>query len=102
MLQRIATLVGEAIGFSILGMLIMLNRNRADLNGLGNGSSVAMIRGISAILVATVFLVATCLHWRFCVRHPVALPVASVVSFAFAGPSQSWRSLRCRTENYRH
>jgi hypothetical protein len=88
MLQRIATLVGEAIGFSILGMLIMLNRHRADLNGLGNGSSVAMIRGISAILVATVFLVAACFHWRFCASHPATLPVRrQSVRFTFARPN---------------
>ena len=78
MLQRIAarlSLVGEAIGLSILGILIIMNRHQADLNGLGGGSAVATIGGISAVLVATVFLVAACLHWRFCVRHPVALPV---------------------------
>jgi hypothetical protein len=53
-LQRIATqisLVGEAIGFSVLGILIILNRHQADLNGLSGGSSVAIVGGISAILV---------------------------------------------------
>jgi hypothetical protein len=25
--------------------------------------------------VGSVFLVAACLHWRFCARHPTALPV---------------------------
>jgi hypothetical protein len=56
-LQRIPTrisLVSEAIGFSILGILIIVNRSQADLNGLAGGSSVAMVGGISAILVATV------------------------------------------------
>jgi hypothetical protein len=90
MFQRFATrlsLFGESIGFSILGMLIILDRNQADLNGLGGGSSVAMLGGISAVLVATVFLVSACLHWRFCVRHPVALPVRhQSLRFTFARP----------------
>ena len=40
-LQQIATrisLVGEAIGFSVLGRLIIVNRHQADLNGLSGGS----------------------------------------------------------------
>jgi uncharacterized integral membrane protein len=77
-LQRIATrisLVSEAVGFLVLGILIIANRHQADLNGLAGGSSVALIGGISAILVGTVFLVATYLHWRFCARQPAALPV---------------------------
>jgi len=82
------SLVSEANGFSILGMLIMLNRNQTDLNGLGGGSAVAMIGGISAVLTATVFLVAACLHWRFCLRHPVALPVRRQ-SFRFTFPRPS-------------
>jgi hypothetical protein len=91
MLQRIATrlsLVGEAIGFSILGMMIMLNRNQADLNGLGGGSAVAMIGGISAVLVSSVFLVAAYVHWIYCTRHPAALPVrCSSTRFIFAKPN---------------
>jgi hypothetical protein len=90
-LQRIATrmsLVSEAIGFSVLGILIILNRHQADLNGLSGGSSVAMIGGISALLVGTIFLVATCVHWRFCAEHPVALPVRRhSVRFTFARPN---------------
>ncbi|MGA8655706.1 MAG: hypothetical protein WB586_06110 [Chthoniobacterales bacterium] len=77
-LQRIATrmsLVSEAIGFSVLGILIIVNRHQADLNGLSGGSSIAMVGGISAILVGTVFLVAACLHWRFCVKHSAELLV---------------------------
>ena len=76
-LQRIATrmsLIIEVIGFSILGILILMNLHQADLNGLAGGSAVAMVGGISAVFVATVFFVATCLHWRFCLRHPVASP----------------------------
>ena len=89
-LQRIATrmsLLGEAIGFAILGILIIMNRHQADLNGLGGGSSVAIIGGISAIFVGTVFLVSAYLHGRFCARHPAALPVRrQSVRFTFAGP----------------
>jgi len=77
-LQRIATrmaLISQAIGFLIVGILIIMNRNQADLNSLGGGTPVAMIGGISAILVGTVFLFATYLHWRFCARHSAELPV---------------------------
>jgi hypothetical protein len=41
-----------------------MNRHQAEANGLAGGSAVAMIGGISAILVSTVFLFATYLHWR--------------------------------------
>ena len=47
-LQRIATrisLVSEAIGFSIIGILIIVNRYQADLNGFSGGSSLAMVGG---------------------------------------------------------
>jgi hypothetical protein len=54
---------------------MIVNRHQADLNGLAGGSAVAMIGGISALLVGTVFLVAACLHWRFCRRHSAALQV---------------------------
>ena len=90
-LQRIATrmsLLSEAIGFSILGILIIVNRHQADLNSLSGGSSVAMIGGISALLVGTIFLVAAGVHWRFCAKHPVALPVRRhSVRFTFARPN---------------
>jgi hypothetical protein len=77
-LRRIATrmsLLGEAIGFSVLGVLIILKGHQADLNGLAGGSAIAMIGGINSLLVGTVFLVATCFHLRFCARHPAALPL---------------------------
>ena len=89
-LQRIATrlsLISKAIGFSILGILITMNRHQADLNGLGGGSAVTMIGGMSAILVSTVFLIATFLHWRFCARHAVELLVTRhAARFTFSRP----------------
>jgi len=89
-LQRIATrlsLVSKAIGFSILGILITMNRHQAELNALAGGSAVAMIGGISAILVGTVFLVATYLHWRFCAKHSAELVVTlRSARFTFSRP----------------
>jgi hypothetical protein len=77
-LQRIATrisLVGLAVGFSILGTLIIVNRDQADLNGTLVGSSIAIVGGISAILVGAVFFVAAWLHLRFCAGRTAALSV---------------------------
>jgi hypothetical protein len=42
-LQRIATgisLVSLAVGFSILGTLIIMRRDQAELNGVSGGSSM--------------------------------------------------------------
>ena len=90
-LQRIATrvsLLSEAIGFFVLGILITVNRHQADLNGLAGGSTVATVGGISAVFVAAVILVAAGLHWRFCARHPAALPVSrQSFRFTFARPN---------------
>ena len=90
-LQRIATrisLVSEAIGFSILGILIIVNRYQADLNGFSGGSSLAMVGGICALLVGTIFLGAACVHCRFCAMHPATLPVRRhSVRFTFARPN---------------
>ena len=90
-LQRISTgmsLVSLALGFWVFAMLIIINRHQAELNGLSGGSSVAMVGGIGAFLVGTVFLVAAGLHWRFCARHPAALPVRrQSVRFTFARPN---------------
>jgi hypothetical protein len=90
-LQRIATrisLVSEAIGFLVLGTLIILNRHQADLNGFSGGSSFAMIGGISALLVGTIFLVAACVHWKFRAKHPATLPVRRhSLRFSFARPN---------------
>ena len=76
--QRISTglsIISLALGFWFFAMLIFINRHQAELNGLSGGSSVAMVGGIGASLVGTVFLVAGCLYWRFCARHSGALPV---------------------------
>src|SRR6516164_4054661 len=92
-LQRIATrmsLLGEAIGFSILGILILMNRHQAELNGLSGGSSFAMVGGVGAFLVGTVFLGAACFHWRFCASHPATLPVRrQSVRFTFVGSERA-------------
>jgi hypothetical protein len=54
---------------------------------LAGGSFVAIVGGISAVLVGTVFLFAACLHWRFCVRRAAALPVRRrSARFTFARP----------------
>jgi hypothetical protein len=53
-LQSIAirvSLVGEAIDFSILGILILVNRHQAELIGFSAGSSIALVGGSSTILV---------------------------------------------------
>jgi hypothetical protein len=89
-LQRIVTgisLVSLAVGFSILGTLIIVNRDQAELNGLAGGSSFAIAGGIGAVLVGTVFLFAAYLHWKFCARRPAALPVRrQSARFTFARP----------------
>jgi hypothetical protein len=90
-LQRISTgmsLVSLALGFWVFAMLIFINRHQAELNGLSGGSSVAIVGGIGASLVGTVFLVAACLHWRFCAKHPAALPVRrQSFRFTFVRPN---------------
>jgi hypothetical protein len=71
-LQRIATrtsLISLALGFSLLGTLIILNRHQADLSDLPDGSSIAVAGGVGAIIVGAVFHVATFLHWKFCAKR---------------------------------
>jgi hypothetical protein len=58
-LQRISTgvsLVSLSLGFSIFGVLIIVNQHQADLNDLSGGGSLATLGGIGAILVGTAFL----------------------------------------------
>ena len=68
-LQKITTrisLVGLFLGFSIFGILIILHRHQADLNGLMSGSSGATVGGIISILVGSAFLVSAYFHWKIC------------------------------------
>ncbi len=68
-LQMISTgvsLVSLSLGFSIFGILIIVNQHQADLNDLSGNNSCATVGGIGAILVGAAFLVAACLHWRWC------------------------------------
>ena len=98
-LQRIASatsLISQAVGFSVLGMLIIANRHQADLNGISGGSSVAMVGGICAILVGTAFLVAACLYCRFCAGHSAAFSASRQTCAANSFPVQS-DSPRSRT-----
>jgi uncharacterized integral membrane protein len=72
-LQMISTgvsLMSLSLGFSIFGILIILNQHQVQLNDLSGHGSLAMVGGIGAILVGTAFLVAACLHWRFCALRP--------------------------------
>jgi uncharacterized integral membrane protein len=90
-LQRFSTgmsLVSLALGFWVFATLIIINRHQAELNGLSGGSSFAMVGGIGAFLVGTVFLGAACFHWRFCGSHPATLPVRrQSVRFTFSRPN---------------
>jgi hypothetical protein len=54
-----------SLGFSIFGMLIIVNQHQADLNDVSGSNSFAMFGGIAAISVGAAFLVAACLHWKF-------------------------------------
>jgi hypothetical protein len=77
-LQRIATrmsLISEALGFTILGTLIIMKRLQADLNCLSGSNAIAMVGGVNAISASTAFLLAACLHWKFYARLSAAVPV---------------------------
>ena len=57
-LQKISTaiiLVGLALGFSVLGLLIIAQEH-------DGGASIT--GGILGILLGAAFLIATCLHWK--------------------------------------
>jgi hypothetical protein len=66
-LRRLCTtmsLVSLSLGFSVFGILIIVNRHRADLNGTSGDSFVAVVGGIGGLAIGTCFLVAACLHWK--------------------------------------
>jgi hypothetical protein len=100
-LQRIAgatSLISQAIGFFVVGMLIIVNPFESDPNGLSDGSSVAMAGGIGAILVGTVFLVAACFYCRFCARSSAAFSASrqtcTATSFSAQSDNPGNRNLR--------
>lgn len=67
-LQKIFTglsLIVLCLGFSIFGVLMILNRHHADLDGFSGESSIATVGGVGAILLGLAFLVAACLHRKF-------------------------------------
>jgi len=83
-LERIVvglSLIAQASGFSIFGTLIIVNRHQADLNDLAGGNFIAIVGGISALLVGTAFLIAACLYWRSCARRSAALAVSRKTFF---------------------
>ena len=72
-LQRRAariSLISEALGFTILGTLIIMKRFQAGLDWLSSRSAIAIIGGVSAIPAGTAFLLGACLHWKFRARLP--------------------------------
>jgi len=85
-----------------LRFLIIINRHQADLNGLAGGSAVAIVGGISALLVGTVFLSPLVYiggsasdvrsRWLSGANPPVSISVS---------PSQPWLSLRCPERDLR-
>jgi ABC-type multidrug transport system permease subunit len=100
-LQRFASaasLISQAIGFFVVGMLILANRNQSELNGLSPGSSVAIAGGIGAILVGTVFLIAACFYCRFYARGSAAVSasrqICATASSSFQSRNPGNRSLR--------
>jgi hypothetical protein len=90
------SLVSLALGFWVFAILIFTNRHQAELSGLAGGSAVAIVGCISALLVGTVFLVAACAHWRFCVRRPVTLAVwrqPARFDFGWPAPAMAFAAL---------
>ena len=89
-LKRIATglsLISQAVGFSIVGLLILATRAQAELNDSANGSIFAMTGGISALSVGIAFLIAALLYWRFCARRSAGLALSrQTARLTFARP----------------
>jgi hypothetical protein len=87
---RIATglsLISQAVGFSIIGILILATRHQAELNDSANGSIFATAGGISALFVGAAFLFAALLYWRFYARRSAGLVLRSnTARVTFARP----------------
>jgi hypothetical protein len=100
-IQRIASaasLISQAIGFCVVGVLMIVNRHQSDLNGLSGGSSIAMIGGIGAVLLGAVFLVAACVYCKFfagrSARFPAKRQAYGVTSSPVERDFTNSRSLR--------
>jgi hypothetical protein len=89
-LERIATglsLMSQAVGFSSIGLLILVTRHQAELNDSANGRFVATAGGICALFVGTAFLIAAFLYWNFCARRSAALELRrKTARLTFARP----------------
>jgi hypothetical protein len=78
-LEKISTaisLVGLALGFSVLGLLIVAKEHEA---------AASIIGGILGILLGAGFLIAACLHWKCCGQiqggfQVEEVPAAEIVS----------------------
>ena len=78
-LEKISTaisLVGLALGYSVLGLLIVAKKQ-------DGGASI--IGGILGILLGAAFLIAACLHWKCCGQirggfRAEEVPAAEIVS----------------------
>jgi len=92
-LERTVTglsLISQGLAFSIFGMLIIANRHQADLNDFANGSFVAMLGGISALLMGTAFIIAAFLYWRLRARRSAGLTFSSKTArLTFARPESA-------------
>ena len=92
-LERIATglsLISQAVGFSIIGILILATRHQAELNDSVGGGSAAIVGGTSALFVGTAFLIAAVLYWRFCANRSAGLAFSrKTVRLTFASPESA-------------
>ena len=78
-LQKISTAIslgGLALGFSVLGLLIIAKEH-------DGGASIT--GGILSVLLGAAFLIAACLHWKCCDQNQGGfeaeeVPVAEIVS----------------------
>jgi hypothetical protein len=89
-LERIATglsLVSQAVGFSIVGILILATRHQVELSDSAGGGTAAIVGGTSALFVGIAFLIAAVLYSRFCAKRSAGLALSrKTVSLTFATP----------------
>ena len=84
------SLISQALGFSIFGILIIASRHQADLGDFAGGSFVAIFGGTSALFVGTAFIIAAFFYWRFSARRPAGLAVIrKTFRLSFARPDSA-------------